>query len=122
MLLNIGRRKREILDHKGNLIIFAHSFSLRLYGKSRHPFPKKGCLHFFSLTYIPRGYFNKERCSLSHIIIGLLRGSVRGEGIKETDTDCSVSVLVERQINLSNLFIKNFAKVVEFGQKMKMQI
>ncbi len=26
--------------------------------------------------------------------IGLLRGSVRGEGIKETDTDCSVSVLV----------------------------
>ena len=22
---------------------------------------------FFSLKYIPRGYFNKERCSLSHI-------------------------------------------------------
>ena len=30
--------------------------------------------------------------------------------------------LVERQINLSNIFIKNFAKVVEFGQKMKMRI
>ena len=24
----------------------------------------------------------------------LLRGSVRGEGIKETDTDCSMSVVV----------------------------
>lgn len=41
---------------------------------------------------------------------------------KKTGTDYSMSVLVERQINLSNIFIKNFAKVVEFGQKMKMRI
>ena len=51
--------------------------------------------------------------------IELLRGSARGEGIKETDTDCSMSVLVERQINLSNLFIKGLTDVIEYWQKKK---
>ena len=37
--------------------------------------------------------------------------------IKKADTDLSVSVLVERQINLSNQFIEDFVKVVEFKQK-----
>ena len=37
--------------------------------------------------------------------------------IKKADTDFSVSVLVERQINLSNQFIEDFVKVVEFKQK-----
>ncbi len=42
--------------------------------------------------------------------------------IKKTATDCSVPVLVERQINLSNQLIEDFAKVIEYGQRMKMRL
>ena len=38
---------------------------------------------------------------------------------KKTDTDCSVSVLVERQINLSNQFIEGFMEVIKYGANGK---